>query len=71
MAAHNELGKKGEQIACDFLIKKGYQILEKNYRYLKAEVDIITQKENILAVIEVKLERDYYVVLAHDESFLL
>ncbi len=60
MAAHNELGKKGEQIACDFLIKKGYQILEKNYRYLKAEVDIITQKENILAVIEVKTRSTAY-----------
>jgi len=35
MAEHNELGKKGEQIASVFLIKKGYQILEKNYRYLR------------------------------------
>ena len=45
MAEHNELGKKGEQLAVDFLIKNGYIILEKNYRYLKAEVDIIAQKK--------------------------
>ncbi|MEO0507736.1 MAG: YraN family protein [Bacteroidota bacterium] len=54
MAFHNDLGAKGEQIAVDFLIKKGYKILEKNYRYRKAELDIIAQKESILAIIEVK-----------------
>jgi putative endonuclease len=61
MADHNELGKKGEKLAIDFLIKNGYQILEKNYRYLKAEVDIIAQKENILAIVEVKTRStDYF-----------
>ncbi len=54
MAIHNELGKKGEQLAVDYLLEKGYKILEKNYRYLKAEVDIIAQQENTLAVVEVK-----------------
>jgi putative endonuclease len=54
MAQHNELGKKGEQLAVDFLIKNGYKILHRNWRYLKAEVDIVAQKENILAVVEVK-----------------
>ncbi|EAR13434.1 hypothetical protein PI23P_03032 [Polaribacter irgensii 23-P] len=60
MAVHNELGKKGEQLACDFLIKKGYKILEKNYRYLKAEVDCIAQKGNILVVVEVKTRSSRY-----------
>jgi len=54
MAEHNELGKKGEELAIDFLIKKGYTIRDKNYRYLKAEVDIIAQKEDVLVVVEVK-----------------
>ncbi len=54
MAEHNALGKKGEQLAADFLSKKGYHILEKNYRYLKSEVDIIAQKENVLIAVEVK-----------------
>ena len=44
MAQHNDLGKKGEQLAVDFLIDNNYKILEKNYRYLKAEVDIIALK---------------------------
>lgn len=54
MAQHNELGKKGEQLAVDFLIGHGYQVLECNYRFDKAEVDIIAQKEAILAIVEVK-----------------
>ena len=60
MAKHNELGKKGEQLATDFLLKKDYVILEKNYRYLKAEVDIIAQKKNLLCVIEVKTRSSVY-----------
>jgi putative endonuclease len=54
MAQHNELGKKGEQLAVDFLLNKGYSILERNYQFEKAEVDIISQKEYILAIVEVK-----------------
>lgn len=54
MAQHNELGKKGEQLAINFLVKKGYSILDKNWRYQKAEIDIIAQKKDTLAVVEVK-----------------
>ncbi len=54
MAQHNELGKKGEQLAVDFLLKNGYNILERNYRFDKAEVDIIARQNDTLAVIEVK-----------------
>ena len=54
MAEHNELGKLGEELAVDFLEKNGYEILETNWTFQKAEVDIIAQKGDILAVIEVK-----------------
>ncbi|WP_394973926.1 YraN family protein [uncultured Croceitalea sp.] len=54
MGKHNEFGKLGEQKAVDFLVKNGYDIKYKNYRYLKAEIDIIAQKGNILAIVEVK-----------------
>ena len=54
MAQHNELGKKGEQLAVDFLIENSYDIVERNYRFDKAEVDIIAQKDDILAIVEVK-----------------
>ncbi|WP_372935738.1 YraN family protein [Seonamhaeicola sp.] len=54
MAQHNELGKKGEQLAVDFLIENGYNIIERNYRFDKAEVDIIAKQKDTLAIIEVK-----------------
>lgn len=54
MAQHNELGKEGEKLAVRFLRDKGYTILETNYRYLKAEIDIIARIENVICVVEVK-----------------
>ena len=54
MAQHNELGKKGEQLAVDYLIKKGYTIVQRNYRFQKTEVDIIAQLKDTLAIVEVK-----------------
>ena len=54
MAEHNELGKLGEELAVDFLEKNSYSILETNWTFQKAEIDIIAQKENILSIIEVK-----------------
>ena len=60
MAQHNELGKKGEQLAIDYLVEKGYTILDKNWRFQKAEIDIIAQKENTLAVVEVKTRSSDY-----------
>jgi len=54
MAEHNELGKLGEELAVKFLRKEGYEILETNWTFQKAEIDIIAQKENTLAVVEVK-----------------
>ena len=54
MAEHNDLGKLGEELAVDFLEKNGFEILETNWVFDKAEVDIIAQKNGILAVVEVK-----------------
>ena len=54
MALHNELGKKGEALAAEYLLRNGYRIKAKNWRYLKAEIDIIAQKETVLVIVEVK-----------------
>ena len=54
MAQHNELGKRGEELAINYLQNKGYLIVEKNYRFHKAEIDIIAHKENVLIAVEVK-----------------
>ncbi len=55
MAQHNELGKKGEQLAVDFLLKNGYEIIERNYRFDKAEVDIIALKAEVVMVVGMRL----------------
>ena len=60
MANHNELGKKGEKIALEYLLKNDYKILETNYRYLKAEVDIIARKNDTLIAVEVKTRTSAY-----------
>ncbi|MFH6991950.1 YraN family protein [Flavobacterium sp. FlaQc-48] len=54
MAEHNELGKKGEELAVEYLQENGYEILDRNWTFRKAEIDIIAQKEAILAIVEVK-----------------
>jgi putative endonuclease len=54
MAEHNDLGKFGEELAVEFLLKNGYTILETNWTFQKAEIDIIAKKGNVLAVVEVK-----------------
>ena len=54
MARHNDLGKLGEELAVDYLQKAGYIILETNWVFQKAEIDIIAQKGQMLAVVEVK-----------------
>lgn len=51
---HNELGKWGEQYAAEYLASKGYEILDRNWFYDRAEIDIIAQKEKVLVVCEVK-----------------
>ncbi|MCU7617527.1 YraN family protein [Chryseobacterium sp. PBS4-4] len=54
MADHNDLGKKAEGLAAEFLIKNGYKILIRNYRFQKAEIDIIAEKDNLIIITEVK-----------------
>lgn len=62
MAKHNEFGKEGEQLAVDFLIEKGYKIKCRNYRYLKAEIDIIAQKGDTLAIVEVRARSNDQII---------
>ena len=40
-------GISGERMAVDYLISKGYRILAQNFRYMKGEVDILAQKEQV------------------------
>lgn len=57
MAEHNELGKYGELLARDYLELKGYRILELNWVYGRAEIDLIAFYEDKLIFVEVKTRR--------------
>jgi putative endonuclease len=54
LAQHNKLGELGEEMALTHLVKNGYIIQEKNWRFQKAEIDIIAQKGETLVCVEVK-----------------
>ena len=49
-----QTGNKGEDLACRFLLKQGYKILERNYRIRGGEVDIVAKDGEYLVFIEVK-----------------
>ena len=51
-------GDKGEDIAASILVKKGYEIVERNYRYGKGEIDIIAKDDDVLVFIEVKTRKN-------------
>lgn len=57
MAHHTDLGRKGEDLASNWLAAKGYEILHRNWRSGRYEVDIIAGKQGIFHFIEVKSGR--------------
>lgn len=60
MAKHNETGIKGEEIAENFLLTKGYTILHRNWRCGQKEVDIIAKHNGLLIFTEVKTRSNTY-----------
>jgi putative endonuclease len=58
VAAHNELGKWGEDIAATFLEEKGFQIIERNWKSGHHDLDIVAKEGNALVIVEVKTRRN-------------
>lgn len=54
MNLRQQLGKKGEELAVNYLRSKGYKILQQRYRTTQGEIDIIAVYEQVLVFIEVK-----------------
>lgn len=47
-------GKEGEELAATFLKEKGFEIIERNFRHQRNEIDLIVKKNNWLVFVEVK-----------------
>jgi putative endonuclease len=60
MSLHNELGKKGEEIAADYLADLGYKIRDRNWRWGKDEIDIIAETDKFIVIVEVKTRSTSY-----------
>ena len=56
-STNREIGTKGEELAVKYLKKKGYKILEQNWRFHKSEIDIIAFKKKTVVFVEVKTRR--------------
>ena len=54
MPAHLDTGRQGEDLAARLLLQKGYELVARNYRVGKGEVDLIVKKEGLLVFVEVK-----------------
>ena len=54
MAQHNDLGRRGEVLAAQFLVDKGYEILDENWVHGKAEIDLIAYTKRQIVFVEVK-----------------
>ncbi|GCC50971.1 YraN family protein [Chryseotalea sanaruensis] len=61
-------GNKGEELAANFLVAKGYEIVAKNYRYKHAEIDLIVSKDKWLIFVEVKTRHS--AAFGEPESFV-
>jgi putative endonuclease len=58
MAAHNEFGKAGEKMAAEWLEQRGFQLISRNWKSARYEVDIIACRQGVLHFIEVKSRHD-------------
>jgi len=57
----SEQGRRGEEIALDFLLKKEYTLLRRNYRTPQGEIDIIVMDRGTVVFVEVKMSNRYEV----------
>ncbi len=51
------LGDRGELLAADFMSRHGYEIVERNFRYNRAEIDLIARKGDMIVFCEVKTRK--------------
>ena len=67
MAEHNDFGNLAEDLAVEYLEKKNYRIIARNFRYQKAEIDIVAEFDDLIVVTEVKA-RSYNTLIEPQEA---
>lgn len=66
ISARQALGRKGEEVAVDFLKKQGYRIIKRNYRCRAGEIDIVVKEGSSLVFVEVKSRRSTHFGLPEE-----
>ncbi|MCL4539780.1 MAG: YraN family protein [Bacteroidetes bacterium] len=57
MSSNKVLGAKGERLAAEFLSRRGFEIVERNFRYNRGEIDLIARRGNLIVFCEVKTRK--------------
>lgn len=60
MATNQETGARGEDLAAEFLLKQGFTILDRNWRFRHYELDLVAQEGDVIIVVEVKTRTSLY-----------
>ena len=66
MSESQSLGEKGESLAADFLLKKGYRIRNRNWKSGRKEIDIIAENDDFIVIVEVKTRNRNFQVHPRD-----
>jgi putative endonuclease len=68
VSEHNNTGRRGEDLAAEFLKRNGYEILRRNFTFRRCEIDIIALKDDWLLFVEVKTRSS--IDFGHPEDFV-
>lgn len=60
-APHLEVGRRGEALACRYLWRRGFRILERNWRGRHGEIDVIAEKDGRIHIVEIKTRTSDYM----------
>ena len=64
-----KIGQIGEDLACEYLEKSGYEVIDRNYLKKWGEIDVVTQKSNKIHFVEVKtVSRDLSIDIIHETN---
>lgn len=68
MADKHHAGKRGEDLAAEYLEQQGYVVVVRNYRFRKAEIDLVVRRDDWLVFVEVKARNSD--IFGYPESFV-